>query len=135
MDNYSKTYTEAEIAAWRLDPAESFALVEITPVRYPTRTAYRISAHLAIRPYPNPLRMGGEWASGGPAPRLNVMGAARHWLKGLDRWRERGLTNIKLVRKPADYRAEPREIPPPAVAAVRTPDKHRRASGQQMSFL
>lgn len=135
MPETEKEYTDDEKRDWRLDPEESHAGFEITAIQFPERIAYSFSDTLRIRPYPNPLGMGGWWGTGGAGNITDLMKRLRHWREGLKPWEARGLTRIRIIRKPPIYRAEPARTEQETATKNVSPQLAKKAKAGQMSML
>lgn len=135
MTETKREYTEEEKRDWGLDPEESLAEFEITAIQFPGRIVYSFTDALRINPYPNPLGFGGMWGTGGARSVPELMERLRSWREMLRPWEARGLTRIKVIRKPLIYRAE-RAITDPLIPPVKDSHKEAKKVGtQQMSLL
>lgn len=135
MTETKREYTEAEKRDWGLDPGESLAEFEITAIQFPGRIAYTFTDTLRINPYPNPLGFGGMFGIGGAGSVPELIKRLRAWREMLRPWEARGLTRIRVIRKPPIFRAE-RAITDPLIPPVKDSRKEAKKVGtQQMSLL
>ena len=135
MSEIEKEYTDEEKREWRLNPEESLAEFEITAIQFPERIAYTLTDKLQIRPYPNPTGFGGMFGIGGAGSVPELMEKVRSWREILRPWEARGLTRIRVIRKPPLYQAERAPTDPLIPPVKETPALKKKTSASQMSLL
>jgi len=135
MTETKTEYSEDEKREWRLDAAESSAEFEITAIQFPERIAYSLTDRLVIHPYPNPTGFGGMYGTGGAGSVSDLMERLRGWREMLRPWEARGLTRIKIIRKPPLYRAEPARSEQGLNPENVSPKKIKKVKAGQMSLL
>ena len=129
-DDYTRQYSPEEINAFRLDSEASFALLEIQALQYPTRITYKATDTLELRPYPNPLKMGGWWGLHGGLTLAELKEFIRGWRETLRPWEAIGLKKISIRRIAPIYLAEPQSISPGLLREL----GHEPPKVQQMAF-
>jgi hypothetical protein len=98
------TPAEEAKANFKLDVKNSFAELVITPVHTISDDGEKdwidVDDTLEIKPYPNPYGFGGYWGHGRYPPEDEERIIA-NFKEGIARWRERGLTRVKIKHGPA----------------------------------
>ncbi|MBL7061251.1 MAG: hypothetical protein ISS54_00755 [Dehalococcoidia bacterium] len=88
---------------WRMDPAESNMLLEITPRISSGGTSYHCYTSITIRPYPNPCTFGGSY--GGQV--VETEEALEHALAVFNeeaaRYRQQGMEKVEIKRSEPIY--------------------------------
>ena len=128
-------YTEAEKLEFRLDAEGSYAEFVIEPYIYPGGRVYHAVDRLCLRPYPNPLGLGGWSGMVGPVSLAELMRRLRSWKENIAPWQEIGLSRISVKRLPARYCAERSESSGATPASPPRSKSKPAIKVQQMSLL
>ncbi|MDD5510452.1 MAG: hypothetical protein PHI12_06565 [Dehalococcoidales bacterium] len=91
---------DKKAAAWRMDPEQSSAVLEIQPLISETTRYYQLSTHIAIRPYPNPLMYGGMYGGDTVKDENEVDAAIARFNNIVENLKANGMTKIQIVRQP-----------------------------------
>lgn len=127
--------TEQERRDWKLDPEASYAELCITPIEMPSRRVYQYETRLDIRPYPNPLRMGGYWGTGGAGTLTRLKQVIRGFYRELDPWVARGLTRISIAKRPPIYQAEREPPQTPGERSEPSVAQRRKVQPEQIRLM
>lgn len=101
----------AEQDAWRMDPKESFAQLEVIPVRTSEGLRYHLNSEVAIRPYPNPLSWGGSWGGDVAHTKKDLRAKIAEFRKQFETYyKVHGMERIEVVTRPETVRVEQKKL-------------------------
>jgi len=107
---------EKQCREWRMDPEQSFALLEITPLISVSRSYYSCRMTITIHPYPNPATFGGMYGTSYPETEKELEAIIADFKSQTDGYRENGMIKVEIKRnEPVTVTAQPNLIQCPPV--------------------